>query len=110
VRPYYAAADAFVFPTIYEPFGSVVLEALACGLPVITTDRCGGGEILTQGVDGFALPAGDIPAFAACMQQNTASDWANRRAAARATVERYPISRTVEAMLALYRALIPGLD
>jgi len=105
VRPYYAAADAFVFPTIYEPFGSVVLEALACGLPVITTDRCGAGELITQGVEGFVLPTGDSAAFAACMRQNTALDWAKRRAAARATAERYPISRTVDAMLALYQEL-----
>jgi len=105
VRPYYGAADAFVFPTVYEPFGSVVLEAMACGLPVITTNRCGAGEILTQGVDGFVLPAGDIEAFAACMQQNTALVWGNRRAAARATAERYPISGTVDAMLALYQEL-----
>ena len=109
VRPYYAAADAFVFPTIYEPFGSVVLEALACGLPVITTDRCGAGELLTQGVQGFVLPAGaggaTIEAFAACMRQNTALDWAKRRNAARQLAENYPISRTVDAMLALYQEL-----
>ena len=109
VRPYYAAADAFVFPTIYEPFGSVVLEALACGLPVITTDRCGAGEILTRGVQGFVLPVGaggaTIEAFAACMRQNTALDWAKRRNAARQLAENYPISRTVDAMLALYQEL-----
>ena len=105
VRSYYGAADAFVFPTIYEPFGSVVLEAMACGLPAITTARCGAGEIITQGVDGFVLPTGDIEAFAACMRQNTALDWGKRRAAARTTSERYPISRTVDAMLALYQEL-----
>lgn len=105
VRPYYGAADAFVFPTIYEPFGSVVLEAMACGLPVMTTDRCGAGEIITQGVDGFVLPTGNIEAFAACMRQNTALDWGSRRAAARVTAEHYPISRTVDAMLALYQEL-----
>lgn len=105
VRPYYGAADAFVFPTIYEPFGSVVLEAMACGLPVITTDRCGAGEIVTQGVDGFVLPTGNIEAFAACMRQNTVLAWGNRRAAARATAEHYPISRTVDDMLALYQEL-----
>ena len=105
VRPYYAASDVFVFPTIYEPFGSVVLEALACGLPVITTDRCGAGELITQGVEGFVLPAGDTEAFAACMRQNTGLDWANRRIAARKIAENYPISRTVDAMLALYQEL-----
>ena len=105
VRPYYAAADAFVFPTIYEPFGSVVLEALACGLPVITTNRCGAGELITQGVEGFVLATGDTEAFAACMRQNTALDWANRRVAARQLAENYPISRTVDAMLALYQEL-----
>ena len=105
VRPYYAAADAFVFPTIYEPFGSVVLEALACGLPVITTDRCGAGELISQGVEGFVLPAADTAAFTACMRQNTALDWANRRAAARQLAEHYPIRRTVDAMLALYQEL-----
>ena len=105
VRPYYAAADAFVFPTIYEPFGSVVLEALACGLPVITTDRCGAGEIVKQGIEGFVLPVGDTEAFAACMRQNTASDWASRRTAARQLAEQCPIRRTVDAMLALYQEL-----
>ena len=105
VRPYYAAADAFVFPTIYEPFGSVVLEALACGLPVITTDRCGAAELITQGTEGFVLPAADTAAFAACMRQNTALDWANRRTAARQLAEQFPISRTVDAMLALYQEL-----
>ena len=105
VRPFYAAADVFVFPTIYEPFGSVVLEALACGLPVITTDRCGAGELITQGMEGFVLPAGDTEALTACMRQNTALDWANRRIAARQLAENYPISRTVDAMLALYQEL-----
>ncbi|MHB1292964.1 MAG: glycosyltransferase family 4 protein, partial [Sulfuricella sp.] len=36
VRPFYGAADVLVFPTLYEPFGNVALEAMACGLPVVT--------------------------------------------------------------------------
>jgi len=52
---YYAAADIFVFPTIYEPFGNVHLEALASGLPVITTRYSGAAEILQDDIHGFVI-------------------------------------------------------
>jgi len=52
---YYAASDMFVFPTIYEPFGNVHLEALASGLPVITTKLSGASEIIEDGVSGFIV-------------------------------------------------------
>lgn len=52
---YYAAADIFVFPTIYEPFGNVHLEALASGLPVITTKNSGGAEIIRDGIHGYVI-------------------------------------------------------
>ena len=52
---YYAAADIFVFPTMYEPFGNVHLEALASGLPVITTKNSGASEIIKDGVQGFVV-------------------------------------------------------
>jgi UDP-glucose:(heptosyl)LPS alpha-1,3-glucosyltransferase len=52
---YYAAADLFVFPTIYEPFGNVHLEALASGLPVITTKNSGAAEIIKDGEQGFVI-------------------------------------------------------
>lgn len=55
VEQYYAAADAFVFPTIYEPFGNVHLEALASGLPVITTKNSGASEIVENGKSGFVV-------------------------------------------------------
>jgi glycosyltransferase involved in cell wall biosynthesis len=53
----YAAADVFVFPTLGDPFGMVVLEAMACGLPVIATSASGEiGERVTDGVNGFIVP------------------------------------------------------
>jgi len=55
IQKYYAASDIFVFPTIYEPFGNVHLEALASGLPVITTRLSGASEIIQEGVQGFII-------------------------------------------------------
>jgi UDP-glucose:(heptosyl)LPS alpha-1,3-glucosyltransferase len=52
---YYAAADAFVFPTSYDAFGMVLLEAMASGLPVFTSDCAGAAELITHGDDGYVL-------------------------------------------------------
>jgi UDP-glucose:(heptosyl)LPS alpha-1,3-glucosyltransferase len=50
--PVYAAADIFILPTIYDPFSNACLEALASGLPVITTRSNGFSEIIEDGVHG----------------------------------------------------------
>ena len=52
---YYGAADIFALPTTYEPFGNAFLEAMACGLPVITTSRAGAAEIISDGENGFVM-------------------------------------------------------
>ena len=52
LRPIYAAADIFILPSIYDPFSNACLEALACGLPVITTRDNGFSEIIENGVHG----------------------------------------------------------
>src|SRR6266568_7675493 len=51
----YAAADIFILPTIYDPFSNACLEALACGLPVITTRSNGFSEIIENGVHGSTV-------------------------------------------------------
>ncbi len=55
ILPYYQSADIFVLPTLYDPFANVTLEALACGLPVITSIFNGASEIITKGKEGFTL-------------------------------------------------------
>jgi UDP-glucose:(heptosyl)LPS alpha-1,3-glucosyltransferase len=55
VERYYAAADIFVLPTRYDAFANVCLEAMACGLPVITTINNGASELIQDGEDGFVL-------------------------------------------------------
>jgi UDP-glucose:(heptosyl)LPS alpha-1,3-glucosyltransferase len=57
IRECYAASDFFALPTYYDPCSLVVLEALASGLPVITTAQNGASELMTNGRHGFVLSA-----------------------------------------------------
>ena len=52
---YYAASDIFVFPTQYEPFGLVIIEAMAAGLPVIISKIAGAAEIIEDRKDGILI-------------------------------------------------------
>lgn len=61
VRPYYAMADVFALPTIYDPFPNAALEALACGLPVLTSHGSGAAELITEKF-GAVVDALDVPA------------------------------------------------
>lgn len=89
-------AHVFVFPSIVEGFGMVITEAMACGLPVITTPHTAGPDILDEGRDGMIVPVRAPEAIAEALTR-LAEDEAQRRAmgeAARAkaqsmTWERY---------------------
>ena len=63
LNAYYNAANVFVFPSLVEGLALVQLEAMACGIPVITTQNAGGTDILTDGVEGFIVPIRDIEAL-----------------------------------------------
>lgn len=55
VAPYYQGADLFVFPTIYEPFSNVCIEAMAAGLPVVTSRINGASEVIVEGKNGYGI-------------------------------------------------------
>jgi glycosyltransferase involved in cell wall biosynthesis len=55
VMRFYAAADAYCGPSLHESFSLPPLEAMACGLPVITSSRSGVSQAITEGFDGFIL-------------------------------------------------------
>jgi glycosyltransferase involved in cell wall biosynthesis len=82
----YGAADVFVFPTRYEPFGLVVAEAMACGLPAITTRVAGVSELLTDGVDSFILDdPEDVSALAVAMDRSLMHERLSTMSSAAAT-------------------------
>lgn len=63
LNQYYSNANVFVFPSLVEGFGLVLLEAMACGIPVITTPNTAGPDIITDGVEGFIVPIRDVEAL-----------------------------------------------
>lgn len=58
-----ATHDVLVFPSLFEGFGLVLLEAMAMGLPVITTPHTAGPDLITDGVDGFIVPIRSVEAL-----------------------------------------------
>ncbi|HZC06690.1 MAG TPA: glycosyltransferase [Ktedonobacterales bacterium] len=64
VPEYYSAADVFVAPSPYEPFGLVIIEAMACGAPVIATNQGGPPEIISEGKDGYLVHPSDTSLLA----------------------------------------------
>lgn len=63
LNEYYSAANVLVFPSLVEGFGLVLLEAMACGIPVITTTNTAGPDLITDGVEGFIVPIRDVEAL-----------------------------------------------
>ena len=69
VRPFYALADALVFPSYREGFPNVVIEAGAMGLPSIVTDINGSREIIIEGENGTIIPSKDTEALYQAMKR-----------------------------------------
>jgi len=61
VMRFYAAADAYVAPSLEDAYGLPILEAMACGLPVIASSRAGASEIVLDGQNGFVLQDPEDP-------------------------------------------------
>jgi UDP-glucose:(heptosyl)LPS alpha-1,3-glucosyltransferase len=103
MRPIYAAADIFILPTIYDPFSNASLEAMACGLPVITTRANGFSEVMEDRIHGSIVDlASDVDGLT-----NAIEDWcdATRRDAARPNIlkraSQFDISVNVAQTLAI---------
>lgn len=70
---FYAGADVFALTSREDPYPSVVLEAMDCGLPVVAFASTGGMEELIGEAGGFVVPAFDVPAYAAAVRRSIVS-------------------------------------
>jgi UDP-glucose:(heptosyl)LPS alpha-1,3-glucosyltransferase len=102
--PCYHAADAYVQPTYYDPCSLVVLEALACGLPVLTSRYNGAGELIEPGRQGFILSdPGDDDGLAHQMRTLLDADVRGAMStAARELAERNTLAKNSESLVQLY--------
>jgi glycosyltransferase involved in cell wall biosynthesis len=106
---YFAAADVFVFPTLLEGFGIPVVEAMASGLPVVTTT--GGAASEVMGEAGLQVPAGDARALASTLDHLLASPelaaQLSQTGRARAHAQ-FDERRAVESLEAIYQRAAPS--
>jgi UDP-glucose:(heptosyl)LPS alpha-1,3-glucosyltransferase len=107
VRSYYGAADIFCLPTLYDPMPNAALEALACGLPLVTSLTSGAAELVMPGENGSVCNALDPTALAdrldaLCVEGTAAA----MRDAVRASVEHLSTADMAAQLTALYRRLI----
>ena len=108
IHEYYAASDIFAFPTMYEPFGNVHLEALASGLPVITTRLSGASEIIRDGLQGFVIDKPeDIETIAEKILFLMARDENQRMSSeARKLAENFSFKTYIDKMIKLYHDVV----
>jgi len=107
LRSCYGAADVFVLPTLYDPAPESTLQAMACGLPVVTSTKSGAAELLLKHDAGLVCPAGDVAGLAAQMRALLDPDTRSRLGAnaRRAVLPLTPAAMTLQLVL-LYRDLL----
>lgn len=105
----YAAFDVFIFASLTETQGMVVIEAMAAGVPVIALDAPGIREVVRNDFNGYLLPEADTHAFSTAMHGFVELPAIRRDAfkrAATATAEAMSMSRCIDRLISLYQSLL----
>lgn len=105
---YYKAADLFVFPTREDIWGLVINEAMAYGLPVITTDKCNAGlELVDDGENGYLVPAEDYRSLADAIKV-TAPEDVRQRFAMRSLekIRQYSLENMADEHIRIFKQIV----
>lgn len=97
---HYASADLFLYPSLTETFGNVVLEAMASGLPVAAFDYAAAARYLRDNQNGRLAPFGDVNRFLEIARSIAVDRWSRERlgTAARATAETIPWDAVIDGL------------
>jgi UDP-glucose:(heptosyl)LPS alpha-1,3-glucosyltransferase len=107
VAPLYGAADVFVLPAIYDSFPDAAMEAMASGLPVVTSTRSGAAELVTEHDAGFVCAARDVAALTTHLRAMLDPELRARLGAnARAAVLPLSLSAMTLKLVLLYKQLL----
>src|SRR5260221_357847 len=113
VPAYLALADVLVLPSLSEPWGLVVNEAMACGMPVLVSDRCGAAyDLVEEGVNGFVFPAtsqGGLSDRLRAFAQTEANQMEEMGNASLRIIEQFSPEQAAKQMMLGFRKLL-GLD
>ena len=104
----YAAHDIFLFPSLMEGLPSVLLEAMASGMPVVTTETCGMPDVVDNGFNGLLVAPADAPAIEAAVLRLAADPALRQRLgqAAQQSMKRYTWERSAEMLEHFFHYII----
>jgi len=108
IKKEYLNSSLFVFSSRFEGFGMVLIEAMACGLPVISFDSpCGPKDIVRHGEDGLLVPSGDTDALADAMHKLMTDDALRKEMASKAivNVRRFYMDKVAYRWRALFKSI-----
>jgi glycosyltransferase involved in cell wall biosynthesis len=110
IRPWYSAASIMVLSSTNEPFGRVVVEAMACGVPVIATRSGGVPEIITHLQSGMLVPENDANAISEAIMKILHDESLKKRIVEEGLkqAERFSIDLHVERMVKVFNAVMVG--